>query len=53
MTVGHRRKECAVGLLLEQSKPYLPELQEHSPVAESQTPTLLQFAGQDFSGIDK
>ena len=34
-------------VLLEQSVPFLPELHEHWPVAESHIPSPLQLFGQD------
>ena len=37
--------------LLEQSAPFLPELHEHWPVAESHIPSPLQLFGQDNSCV--
>ena len=38
---------CENYFLLEQSVPFLPELHEHLPVAESHIPSPLQLFGQD------
>ena len=51
---GHKTAICqsvlnrnSLYFLLEQSAPFVPELHEHWPVAESHIPSPLQLFGQD------